>query len=236
MEPLISVIVVTYNRAHFLKDALDSIVGQTFKDYEIILVDDGSTDNTKEIVGQYKGIHYIYQEHAGVSKARNTAIKAARGKWIATLDSDDMWKEEKLQKQVAYLEAHPDCRIVFTNYRNFSDIPEEELNKWQKNLLQTIDKWCLPSSLIDVTLFNEIGLFDATLEYGEDTDWIFRLVFSKTDVEHRLNEVLYLRRVHSSNSSNYIKDIRNIDFWRMVIDSYKKAKKIRKESLKHKRR
>ena len=72
MEPLISVVIVTYNRAHFLKDALDSIKRQTFKDYEIILVDDGSTDNTKEIVEMYEGIHYIYQEHAGISRARNT--------------------------------------------------------------------------------------------------------------------------------------------------------------------
>lgn len=78
MNPLVSIVVVTYNRAHFLKDALDSILRQSFKDYEIILVDDGSTDSTKIIVEQYEGIHYIYQEHAGVSKARNTAVKAAR--------------------------------------------------------------------------------------------------------------------------------------------------------------
>jgi glycosyltransferase involved in cell wall biosynthesis len=80
MDPLISVIVVTYNRAHFLKDALDSIQRQTFRDYEIILVDDGSTDNTKEIAEKYESVHYIFQEHGGISKARNTAVTAAKGK------------------------------------------------------------------------------------------------------------------------------------------------------------
>ena len=92
MDPLVSVIVVSYNRAHFLKDALDSIKRQTFTDYEIVLVDDGSTDNTKEIVEKYEEIRYIYQEHSGISKARNEGVKAARGKWIAFLDSDDLWK------------------------------------------------------------------------------------------------------------------------------------------------
>jgi glycosyltransferase involved in cell wall biosynthesis len=226
MEPLISVIVVTYNRAHFLKDALDSIVGQTFKDYEIILVDDGSTDNTKEIVGQYKGIHYIYQEHAGISKARNTAIKAARGKWIATLDSDDMWKEEKLQKQVAYLEAHPDCRIVFTAFHNYTDIPIDELNKQQNNLMQTSgDKRYLPSALIDAKLFDEIGLYDEAKVWGEDIDWVFRLSFFKVEMGHYINEVLYLRKVHGSNISVTTKEISNLEFWKMVIEAYRKTKK-----------
>jgi len=158
MDPLISIIVVTYNRAHYIKDALDSIKRQTFKDYEIIVVDDGSTDNTKEVLKDYGEIRYIYQEHAGISKARNTAVKAAKGKWIATLDSDDLWKEGKLQKQVNYLKYHPDCRIVYTSFSKFTDIPEKELNERQKNLLQIKEKWCLPSALIDINLFQEMKL------------------------------------------------------------------------------
>ncbi len=228
MEPLVSVIVVTYNRAHFLKDALDSIQRQTFRDYEIILVDDGSTDNTKEIVKQYEGIRYIYQEHGGISKARNTAIRAARGKWIATLDSDDLWKEEKLQKQVDYLRANPECRIVYTKFSNFTDIPEYELNERQKGLLQTVEKWYLPSALIDARLFDEIGLYDETKEWGEDTDWIFRLKFARIDMEHCVDDILYLRRVHSSNISNSREKIYNLDIWKIAINTYRNAKRFRK--------
>lgn len=234
MNPLVSIVVVTYNRAHFLKDALDSILRQTFKDYEIILVDDGSTDNTKKIVEQYEGIHYIYQEHAGISKARNTAVKAAKGKWIATLDSDDLWNEEKLQKQVDYLRAHPDCRIVYTLFCKFTNIPKEELNERQRDFLQINERWYLPSALIDSRLFDEIGLFDETMEWGEDVDWDYRLVFNKVDVSHCIDEVLYLRRVHSSNISNSRKEITNSMFWKIVIDSYRKTKRRINDTIENK--
>jgi glycosyltransferase involved in cell wall biosynthesis len=230
MVPLISVIVVTYNRARFLKEALESIKRQTFKDYEIILVDDGSTDNTREIAKEYPGIRYIYQEHGGISRARNTALKATRGKWIATLDSDDLWGTDKLQKQVDYLHAHPDCRIVFTDYSNFTDIPEDKLDRRQRDLLQTVIKWCLPTALIDSRLFDEIGLFDEAMEYSEDTDWIFRLKFYKVNVEHCIEESLYLRRVHSSNISNSIKEICNKDMQKMAIDAYRKVRRLRKNN------
>ena len=228
MGPLISVIVVTYNRAHYIRDALDSIKRQTFKDYEIIVVDDGSTDNTKEVLAIYGGNRYIYQEHSGISKARNTAVRAAKGKWIATLDSDDLWKEEKLQKQVDYLLAHPDCRIVYTAYRNFTDIPENKLDERQKELLQTVGKWCLPSALIDIKLFDEIGLYDETLTWGEDTDWMFRLKFARVDMEHRIDEVLYLRRVHKSNVSTTREIIYRKDIRKLTIDAYRKVKRLKK--------
>ena len=225
MDPLISVVVVTYNRAQFLKDALDSIKRQTFKDYEIILVDDGSTDNTKEIVEMYEGIRYIYQEHAGISKARNTAVKVARGKWIATLDSDDLWQERKLQKQVNYLRTHPDCRIIYTAVRNFTDVPEHSLNERQRELFHTFISWCLPSALIDAKLFDEIGMFDESLACGEDTDWNLRLRFYKINMEHCIDEVLYFRRIHNSNISETQKNMRNLDFWRMATDAFRKTYK-----------
>lgn len=229
MDPLISVIVITYNRGHFLKDALESIKRQTFKDYEIVLVDDGSTDNTKEIVKEYPEIRYIYQEHGGISKARNRAVKAAKGKWIATLDSDDLWKEDKLQKQVDYLYAHPDCRIVFTKFRNFTDIPDDELDERQQELLQIVIDWCLPTALIDISLFDEIGLFDEVMEYSEDTDWVFRLKFYRINVEHCVDEVLYLRRVHSSNITTSREEICHEDMRKIVIDAYRKLKRLRKK-------
>ena len=228
MDPLISVIIVTYDRAHFLRDALESVQKQTFKDYEVILVDDGSTDNTKEIAEKYEGIRYIYQEHGGISKARNTGVKAARGKWIAFLDSDDLWEMDKMQKQTDYLHAHPDCRIVFTLFRNFTDSPEDKLDRRQQELLQTVVDWCLPTALIDRSLFDEIGLFDEAMEYSEDTDWVFRLRFSKINVEHCVDEILYLRRVHSSNITTSRKELCEEDLVKLCLASYRKLRRLRK--------
>lgn len=227
MDPLISVIVVTYNRAHYIQEALDSIRRQTFKDYEIIVVDDGSTDNTKEVLESYKDIRYIYQEHGGISKARNTAVKAAKGKWIATLDSDDLWKEDKLQKQVDYLAVHPECRILYTAFHSFSDIPETRLDGRQKDMLVTDVKWYLPTALIDTNLFKEVGLFDEKLVVNEDTDWNLRLKFLKIDRNHCIEEALYLRRVHSSNITNTQKKFSVIDMQNLAINAYRNVKKLR---------
>ena len=157
MVPLISIIMPTYNRAGYIEEALDSIKKQTFTDYEIIVVDDGSTDNTREILEKHEEIRCFYVDHMGIAGARNTAVKAARGKWIAFLDSDDLWKEDKLLKQVDYLHLHPDCRIVYTEFSNFTEIPEDELDERQKELLQADDiSWYLPSALVDARLFDEV--------------------------------------------------------------------------------
>lgn len=229
MTPLISIIMATYNRAAYIEEALDSIKRQTFKDYEIIVVDDGSTDNTQEIMKKYEDIRYIYLDHVGIAGARNTAVKAARGKWIAFCDSDDYWAEDKLQKQVDYLQIHPDCRIVYTEFRNFTDIPEDQLDNRQKELLQADNiKWYLPSALVDAKLFSEIGLFDKTWEPNDDTELNFRLKFYNINMEHCVHEVLYLRRVHVSNISNARRELYSTDIRDLALDAYRKIRKLKK--------
>ena len=104
---LVSVIIPTYNRAKLLKRAIESVLNQTFQDFELIVVDDGSTDDTKEIVKSFNNqkIIYIYQENfGGAALPKNVGIKMAQGKYIAILDSDDEWLPEKLQKQVTLFE------------------------------------------------------------------------------------------------------------------------------------
>ena len=101
--PRVSVIIPTYNREEYVVKAIDSVLGQKFDDYEFIVVDDGSTDNTKEIVNKYGDmIRYIYQHNSGVSAARNTGIKLAKGEWVAFLDSDDEWRPDYLLTQIEY--------------------------------------------------------------------------------------------------------------------------------------
>ena len=231
MNPLISIIIPTYNRASYIEEALDSIKKQTFTDYEIIVVDDGSTDNTKEILDKYKGIRCIYLEHVGIAGARNTAVKAAKGKWIAFLDSDDLWKEDKLLKQVDYLHLHPDCRIVYTKFCNFNEISENELGERKKRLLQTDDvSWYLPSALVDARLFDEVGMFDKKWESNDDTEWNFRLKFYKVNMNHCINEVLYLHRLHGSNISNVRGELYSTDIRDLAIDAYRKIRRLQKMS------
>jgi len=108
-SPLLSVIIPTYNRARFIAEAIDSVLAQTYTNFELIVVDDGSTDNTRQVLQPYMNrIRYIFQENAGCSTARNTGLKEAKGEWIAYLDSDDIWMPEKLQTQVEDVCSFPD--------------------------------------------------------------------------------------------------------------------------------
>lgn len=110
-KPVFSVIIPTYNREKLIGRAIDSVLNQTFKDFELIIVDDGSTDNTKEIIERYtdQRIRYIYKENGGQNSALNKGIEFAKGKYVAFLDSDDEWLDEKLRK--VYIKYHTDTNI-----------------------------------------------------------------------------------------------------------------------------
>ena len=114
--PKVSVIVPTYNRAHLVIEAIDSVLSQSFQDYELIVVDDGSTDNTKDALLRYGDrIKYIYQTNLGVGAARNVGVRCARGEWLAFLDSDDIWMPEYLTCQMEQAEKNPRVCTHMTN-------------------------------------------------------------------------------------------------------------------------
>lgn len=113
--PKVSVITPTYNCKPFLSEAIESVLGQTFQDWELIIIDDGSTDNTRTSIEHFlkdQRIVYIYQDNRGLACARNTGFKAARGEYLALLDADDRWKPNRLEETVAALDAHPDVGLV----------------------------------------------------------------------------------------------------------------------------
>ena len=123
--PRVSVIIPTYNCARYLSRAIDSVCAQTYKDYEILLVDDGSTDDTKDVAMQYgRKVAYLYQQNRGVSAARNHAISKASGEFLAYLDADDMWYPEKLERQVAFLDTHQECGMVHSEISVINDQDE----------------------------------------------------------------------------------------------------------------
>jgi len=116
-SPVVSVIIPTYNRAQFISEAVESaLADRDAVDLEVIVVDDGSTDETSEVVSAFgDAVRYLHQANAGASSARNAGIRAARGKWVALLDSDDVWMPGKLTHQLAELRAHPEAVAHFTN-------------------------------------------------------------------------------------------------------------------------
>ena len=177
----ISVIIPTYNRKETLKRAIQSVLIQSYTPYEIIVIDDGSEDGTKEwLKDNYPNVKYIYQMNSGVSSARNKGIKFARGDWIALLDSDDEWLPSKLKDQANEIELNPAAKFLHTNeiwIRN--GVRVNQMKKHKKYGGYIFEK-CLdmcrisPSSvLIKKDIFNEIGMFDETLKVCEDYDlWL----------------------------------------------------------------
>ncbi|GAH74960.1 unnamed protein product, partial [marine sediment metagenome] len=119
-KPTVSVIIPTYNRAYLIGRAIQSVLNQTYQDFEIIVVDDGSTDDTEEIVRSFKDkrIGYVrHEKNKGAAAARNTGIKAAKSEYIAFQDSDDEWLPEKLEKQMKVFEnAPPEVGVVYTDF------------------------------------------------------------------------------------------------------------------------
>lgn len=181
--PSISVIIPTFNRRDMLPRAIDSVLGQTRPPEEVIVVDDGSTDGTADLIRTtYPGVRVIEQRNAGVSAARNRGITNAHGQWIALLDSDDVWLPQKLERQLEALSQHPSFRLVHCDeiwFRN--GVRVNPMNKHKKQggyiFAQCLALCCISPSavLIESTLFDEVGRFDAGLPACEDYDLWLRI-------------------------------------------------------------
>ena len=184
--PRVSIIIPTYNCARYIGRALDSVCAQTYKDYEILLVDDGSTDDTKDVSMQYgRKVTYLYQQNRGVSAARNHAILKANGELFAYLDADDMWYPEKLERQVAFLDVHQECGMV---HSEMSVINEQDeilhLRFYEETKRSVPQGYCVQQLLMRCHIqpltvlerrssFDRVGGFDERLLVAEDyLHWI----------------------------------------------------------------
>jgi len=191
----------TYNNAKYIKQAIESIYAQNYDNMEIIVVDDGSTDNTKEILKPYKDIKYFYIEHKGISFARNVALKNSKGEYIAFLDSDDYWLPDKLNIQMQYFQEHPDCQIVFTKYKNIFEKEELKKNKraMHEKAIEDSFQQYLPSTILKKELFNKYGFFDEKFSGIEDAEFIYRISMKGINIKHYIDKVFYIRRIHGNN-------------------------------------
>lgn len=184
MTPTVSVVIPTYNSAHFLREAIASVHAQQWPALEIIIVDDGSTDDTAAVVNSLAGqgeLRFIRQENAGAAAARNAGIAAAQGEWIAFLDADDVWLPQKLSRQFGALEKLPDAVFSFCEVQVLLENGiQRDLSRPKSNqplLIQLLSGniFATPSVLVRRDCLSEIGTFDARLRTGEDWDLWLRL-------------------------------------------------------------
>jgi glycosyltransferase involved in cell wall biosynthesis len=197
---LTSIIIPTYNRKQWLTEAIDSVLAQQYREFELIIVDDGSDDGTCRSLSRYAGrIHYLYVRHGGVSRARNIGFRFSRGALVAFLDSDDLWQPKKLLRQVEYLRAHPDCRLCYTDEIWIRRGVRVNQGKKHRKYSGDIFEQCLPlciispsSALMRRELLEETGGFDESLPVCEDYDLWLRIT-ARTPVAF-LPELLIVKR------------------------------------------
>jgi glycosyltransferase involved in cell wall biosynthesis len=181
--PRVSVIIPTFNRVDLLKRALKSVLFQSFSDFEVIVIDDASTDSTKdylETLEDHRLVVLSLPENSGVSAARNAGIKIARGDYIALLDSDDEWRKKKLEKQMAYLDEHSECTVVHCNerwIRRGEHLNQKKIHKKEGgDIFKRALHLCLisPSAvLIEREYLYSIGLFREDYPVCEDYElWL----------------------------------------------------------------
>ena len=222
MSCLISCIIPVHNGERFLRETVDSILAQSHPQAEVIVVDDGSTDGTRGIVENYAAtaaipIRYLWQENSGPAAARNMGIQAAAGDFIAFLDADDLWHEEKSARQLARFAEQPELGVCVTNIQNFwmEEVREEEARLQGHARTQPMAGYVSDAFLARRSVFEHVGLFDATLQHANMTEWFMRAKEHNIRVE-LLPEVLVYRRLHRDNRSRKLANNSRAEYLRVV--------------------
>jgi glycosyltransferase involved in cell wall biosynthesis len=182
-NPYFSVIIPTYNRQDFISDCIESVLAQSDPDFELIIVDDGSTDQTETVINSFKDdrLKYLSTDHKGVSHARNTGILNAKSDILAFLDSDDRFKPEKLETARKYINEYPEIKIFHTEeiwFRNQKLLNQKKIHKKPDGYVfdKALKLCCIgmSTSVIKKQVFDAIGLFDENMPACEDYDFWLR--------------------------------------------------------------
>ena len=193
-----SVIIPAFNAARFLREAIDSVLAQSQPPYEVIVVDDGSTDATEAVVRRFPAVRYIAQVHGGIAAARNRGVSAATGTWVAFLDADDRWTPGKLETQRAALEADPELDMVLGH------CVEIRQREWATRLAFPgppeggVPGYLPGTCLIRRAAFERVGSFEPSLRAGEFIDWLLRARARGLRIR-MLPDIVLWRRLHDAN-------------------------------------
>jgi glycosyltransferase involved in cell wall biosynthesis len=208
----VSAVIPTYNRASYLPQAIDSVLRQTHRVREIIVVDDGSTDDTRQVAASYGDlVRYVWRENGGEAAARNTGVQAATQEWVAFLDSDDMWLPQKIEAQAEALRAYPDAGLCYCE-----DGQPDPAGRFEGNAhilpprpRETMYRLLLERSMVGIStivvrrsLLLQTEPFDTALHWGVDWELIARLARLTDFVE--VDQTLVYYRIHAGSISNNI--------------------------------
>tara|TARA_X000000950_G_scaffold284760_1_gene388648 strand:- start:276 stop:1145 length:870 start_codon:yes stop_codon:yes gene_type:complete len=244
-EPFFSVVIPTYNRDEYLERAVRSVLRQSFKDFELLIVDDGSTDGTKDYLSKLKSnfcstsrLKVINQKNSGVSAARNIGIRESSGKWIAFLDSDDEWSKKKLEIQKKYIERNPSCMWCHGNerwIRNGEHLNQKKIHRKSGGdlFIRSLDLCLISPSTVVINrcLFEELGYFKEDFIVCEDYDLWLRFL-----LKHKIGfcEELLITK-YGGHEDQLSKRYKAMDYYRVksmlaLLDEVKSTD--RKEAVK----
>ena len=207
--PEVSVIIPAYNAERFLQEAIDSVLRQTHRDFEVIVVDDGSSDGTARIAAGFPTVRYVHQANRGASAARNHGARLASGKYLAFLDADDAWHPCKLEHQLRALKEHPESVFCHTLLTRDPDVAKGGDSPPLHYVLRPdlsatfLDPYLCPSSVMVLReAFERVGGFDEDLPIAEDVDLFLRVLVSAPVVVTVDRPMVFLRPVPGSLSSD----------------------------------
>ena len=206
--PRVSVIIPCYNQAKYLSECLDSVLGQTYNDWECIIVNDGSLDNTKEVAKVYcnkdNRFKYFYQENQGLAATRNRGIKESKGEFILPLDSDDIIHSTYIEKALSHFNDHPTTKLVYCKARKFGaeegywDLPAYKY----ENMLWNNLIFC--TAMYKRVDYDKTNGYNSNMKYGLE-DWDFYLsLLNENDIVHRIGEVLFFYRIKDVSMSTIL--------------------------------
>ncbi len=218
-KPLVSVIIPVFNGERVIKDAVENILSQNYPPLELIIVDDGSTDKTEEIILQLPyDIRYFKQENIGPASARNRGIRDASGEFIAFLDVDDLWPDNNLNFLIDELLRDPEIEVIHGYAQLMENNPESNNYEYIGNPKDSF-RYYIGAGVYRKSVFTKVGLFDNTLVFGEDHDWFNRAMESNTKIK-RLDAFTLLVRRHSQNMTQgkNIVELNTLRVFKMALD------------------